>query len=78
MSDNKLYYGVVIWFDSKKGFGFLEWEIDGVKQKDMFCHFSDIAADGFKTLYKEQKISFNLGVNKKGDPKATNILVLKN
>jgi len=78
MTDNKLYYGTVIWFDSKKGFGFAEWENDGVKQKDIFCYFSDIVVEGFKTLYKDQKISFNLGVNNKGAPKAINIMILKN
>ena len=69
--------GIVIWFDPRKGMGFIEWEIDGVKQKDMFVHFSDISCEGFKTLYKNQKVSFGLGVNVRGDPKATNVTILR-
>jgi CspA family cold shock protein len=75
--DNR-FVGTVVWFSPKKGFGFIEWEKDGVKQKDMFIHFSDVECEGFKTLYKGQKISFGLGVNKHGDPKATEVVVLKN
>jgi cold shock CspA family protein len=62
--DNKqVYYGEVLWFDPKRGFGFLGWSIEGVIQKDMFVHFSDIVCEGFKTLYKHQKVKFTLGVN---------------
>lgn len=77
-SDDTVYYGTVIFFDPKKGYGFAEWEIDGVKQKDMFCHYTDIVCEGFKTLYKGQKISFKLGVNKRNDPKAIEIKILQN
>jgi CspA family cold shock protein len=76
MEDNKTYYGEVIFFDSKKGYGFILWEIDGVKQKDIFLHFSDIECDGFKTVYKAQKVSFQIGVNKHGDPKAVFVKVV--
>ena len=77
MSDDK-FFGNVAWFDPKRGFGFIEWEKDGVKQKDLFVHFSDVACEGFKTLYKDQKVGFGLGVNVRGDPKATEVTVLKN
>lgn len=76
MSDVK-YNGEVLWFDPKRGYGFIGWEKDGVKQKDLFAHFSDIVCEGFKTLYKGQKVSFGLGVNKHGDPKAIEITVIK-
>lgn len=76
MSDDK-FTGVVAWFDPKRGYGFIVWEKDGVKQKDLFVHFSDVVCEGFKTLIKEQKVSFGLGVNKRGDPKATEVNVLK-
>lgn len=76
MSDNK-YYGEVIWFDAKRGYGFISWEKDGVKSKDLFLHFSDIICDGFKTVYKGQKVTFGLGTNKHGDPKAVEVNILK-
>ena len=78
MTDNEKFFGEVLWFDPKRGFGFIGWEKDGVKQADMFVHFSDIVSEGFKTLYKHQKVSFGLGTNKHGNPKATNVEVLKN
>lgn len=72
------FIGDVIWFDPKRGFGFIEWEKDGVKQKDLFVHFSDVSCEGFKTLYKGQKVSFGLGLNVRGEPKATKVTVLRN
>jgi cold shock protein len=72
------YVGEVLWFDPRKGYGFILWHKDGVQQKDLFAHFSDIFCEGFKTLYKGQKVSFGLGVNMRGDPKAIEIEVLKN
>lgn len=77
-NDLAIFYGKVLWFSSMKGFGFAEWEIDGVKQKDIFIHFSDINCEGFKTLYKHQNIKFSIGTNKHGDPKAINVEILKN
>jgi cold shock CspA family protein len=78
MSDDKKFTGDVLWFDPKRGFGFIGWEIDGVKQKDLFVHFSDVSCEGFKTLYKEQKVSFGLGKNVRNDPKAVEVTVMKN
>jgi cold shock CspA family protein len=75
--DSGKFYGEVLWFDPKRGFGFIGWEKDGVKQKDMFVHFSDVSCEGFKTLYKHQKVSFGLGINKHGDPKATSVEIMK-
>jgi cold shock CspA family protein len=76
MSNDK-FVGDVLWFDAKRGYGFINWDRNGVKQKDLFVHFSDVFCEGFKTLYKEQKVSFSLGVNKHGDPKATEVTVVK-
>lgn len=77
MSSEK-FTGEVLWFDPKRGYGFVGWEdAEGVKQKDLFVHFSDISCEGFKTLYKGQKVSFGLGTNKNGDPKATEVEILK-
>jgi CspA family cold shock protein len=67
--------GEVIWFS--KGFGFISWSKNGVAQKDMFVHYSDILSEGFKTLVKGQKVSFLLGTNKHGDPKAVEVELVK-
>lgn len=76
-TDSKRYVGKVCFFDPKKGWGFINWEKDGKPQTDLFCHFSDIAVQGFKTLKKDQKVSFTIGVNNKGQPKATDIQILQ-
>lgn len=63
--------GTVKWFNATKGFGFITGE-DG---KDVFAHFSQINASGFKTLEEGQKVSFEIAQGPKG-PQAENIQVL--
>lgn len=75
--EDKVFYGTVIFFLPKMGYGFLAWEKDGIKQKDIFVHYTDIASEGFKTLNKDQKVSFGLGSNNKGILKATNVIAVK-
>lgn len=77
MELNKTYIGTTIWFSAKKSYGFIEWEIDGVKQQDIFVHFSDINMQGFKTLAAGQKVSFEIGFNKNGAPKAINVTLIQ-
>ena len=63
--------GTVKWFDSKKGYGFIE---DSTLDtgKDYFVHFSEIQSDSFKTLEEGQKVSFEVGEGAKG-PVAKNV-----
>lgn len=78
MEDNKVsYIGICIFFDPKKGYGFLGWrDNQGNPQTDLFVHFSDIICDGFKTIKKDQKVSFEIGENKRGQKKAVNVKVI--
>lgn len=73
MDNSDKYVGEVIWFDAKRGYGFIKRE----NEADLFVHFSDINSEGFKTLYKGQKVSYGLGTNKHGVPKAVEVIVLK-
>lgn len=75
-NENEIYFGIVIWFSSKKGYGFIEWEMKGAKQEDLFIHFSDIDYQGFKTLQKGNKVQFKLGINRNNELKAVECLVL--
>lgn len=79
MSDkDEVFFGEVVFFIPKRCYGFISWEKDGAKQPDMFVYFSDINCKGFKVLFKGQKVSFKIGTNDVGKPKAVDVTVLKN
>lgn len=75
MTDDRVYEGTVIFFSNALNFGFILWEIDGVPQKDLFLHYSDILIDGYRTAKKGQKVTFKLGLNVRGQPKAIEVNV---
>jgi CspA family cold shock protein len=54
--------GSVKWFDTAKGYGFLER--DG--GDDVFVHFRAIQGEGFKTLDEGQKVEFTVTKGDKG------------
>jgi len=54
--------GVVKWFSSVKGYGFIERETG----EDIFVHFSNIISNGFKTLNENQKVEFGVENTEKG------------
>lgn len=60
--------GTVKWFNSEKGFGFIE--VEG--GQDVFVHFSAIQGDGFKTLEEGQRVTFDIVQGPKG-PQAANV-----
>ena len=64
--------GTVKWFNDAKGFGFITPADGG---DDLFAHFSEIKADGFKSLQDGQQVSFDVVQGKKG-LQASNIEVI--
>jgi len=54
--------GTVKWFNSEKGFGFIE--VPG--EDDVFVHFSSIQGNGFKTLEEGQKVQFDVVQGNRG------------
>ncbi|UTX04659.1 cold shock-like protein CspB [Bacillus inaquosorum] len=60
--------GKVKWFNSEKGFGFIE--VEG--QDDVFVHFSAIQGEGFKTLEEGQAVSFEIVEGNRG-PQVANV-----
>ncbi|ARJ37582.1 MULTISPECIES: cold-shock protein [Sporosarcina] len=54
--------GTVKWFNSEKGFGFIE--VDG--EEDIFVHFSAIQGDGFKSLDEGQQVEFEVVEGNRG------------
>ena len=61
--------GTVKWFNSEKGFGFIERENGG----DVFVHFSAIQSEGFKTLEEGQEVTFDIEEGARG-PQAANVV----
>jgi CspA family cold shock protein len=61
--------GKVKFFDSKKGFGFIQPE-DG--SKDVFVHISAVEQAGLDTLTDGQRIEFEV-VTERGRPAAGNL-----
>jgi CspA family cold shock protein len=62
--------GTVKWFNAEKGFGFIEQDGGGA---DVFVHYSNIAAQGFRELQEGQKVSFEVTQGQKG-PQADNVV----
>lgn len=63
------YQGVVSWFNNDKGYGFLAR--DG--GSDVFCHFSSIQSNGYKTLKEGDPVTFDIIQGDKG-PQADNVI----
>lgn len=54
--------GTVKWFHNGKGYGFISRD-DG---EDIFVHFSEIQAEGFKKLQRGQQVEFTISDGEKG------------
>ena len=59
--------GKIKWFNSAKGYGFIEQE-----DKDVFLHISALKEAGIDTLQEGEEIEFEIGENK-GKENAVNI-----
>jgi CspA family cold shock protein len=63
--------GTVKWFNSQKGFGFIEPD-DG--SKDVFVHISAVERAGMNDLREGQKVEFELEADRKtGKQSATDL-----
>jgi CspA family cold shock protein len=69
LKEKNMATGTVKWFNSEKGFGFIEQEGGG---PDVFAHYSNINAQGFRELQEGQKVNFDVTQGQKG-PQAENI-----
>lgn len=63
--------GTVKFFNAQKGYGFIARE-DGA---DVFVHFSNIDAKGYRSLEQGQTVEFEVAPGKKGD-EAKNVRVV--
>ncbi len=65
--------GSVKWFNSTKGYGFIEPE-DG--SKDCFVHISAVQQAGLQGLREGQKVEFELVPGQNGKSSAENLVAL--
>ncbi len=63
--------GTVKWFNSGKGYGFIERE----GAPDVFVHYSAIRGEGFRNLEQGQRVEFAVEQGPKG-PQAADVVVL--
>jgi len=64
--------GTVKWFNSDKGFGFIEQQ----SGPDVFVHFQQIVnSSGYKSLDEGQSVEFTVTQGQKG-PQAENVTVI--
>jgi CspA family cold shock protein len=68
--ENTMSQGTVKWFNSQKGFGFIQPD-DG--SKDVFVHISAVERAGLGSLNEGQKLSFDLERGQQGKTSATNL-----
>lgn len=54
--------GSVKWFNSTKGFGFIQQE----SGDDVFVHFKAIVGDGYKSLEENDKVEYSVTDGAKG------------
>ena len=54
--------GNVKWFDRKKGYGF----IVGPEGQDVFVHYTNIVAEGFRSLRDGEQVNYELVETEKG------------
>jgi CspA family cold shock protein len=64
--------GIVKWFNSQKGFGFIQPDDGG---KDVFVHISAVERAGMHSLNEGQKISYEIVADRKtGKSSAQNLV----
>ena len=61
--------GTVKWFNSEKGYGFIQQDGGG---PDVFVHYSAISSTGYRTLDENQRVEFDITQGQKG-PQAENV-----
>lgn len=64
--------GKVKWFNSEKGFGFIE--IEG-QAKELFVHYTAIKGEGYRFLEEGAEVSFVIVQGKRG-PQADEVEVI--
>ena len=65
--------GTVKWFNTSKGFGFIEPESGG---RDVFVHITAVQSAGLTGLADAQKVTYDVEAGRDGRESATNIALV--
>ena len=65
------YSGTVKWFNNAKGFGFLGRDAGN----DVFCHYTAIQREGYKSLKEGDAVTFDVIQGEKG-PQADQVALV--
>ncbi len=71
-------FGKVKWFSPRRGYGFIIRDNIPPDQEnhEIFCHYSSIEMEGFKTLLPELRVSFEIAPGKRdGTVEAKNVKI---
>jgi CspA family cold shock protein len=71
MKRDEVATGTVKWFNNEKGYGFIARE----GGDDVFVHFSNIQASGYRTLEEGQRVEFDVAPGRKGE-EAQNVRIV--
>jgi len=66
--------GTVKFFNTTKGFGFIQPESGG---KDAFVHISAVERSGLQGLYENDKVTYELETGRDGKESATNLTLVE-
>lgn len=62
--------GVVKWFSSERGFGFISV---GEGDEDIFVRYTGIEGEGFRSLEKGEKVEFEIAPDRDGKLEAVSV-----
>jgi CspA family cold shock protein len=75
LKKEKQMQGTVKWFNSQKGFGFIQPQDGG---KDVFVHISAVERAGLNTLNEGQKVSFEVVADRRTGKSSADRLEISN
>jgi CspA family cold shock protein len=71
--DRRMATGTVKWFNSTKGYGFIQPDAGG---SDVFVHISAVERSGMTELNENQKVSYELETGRNGKEAASDLKAL--
>lgn len=77
MTDSNRFRGIVQTYKQPSGFGFITpFAGQGLPEQDLFVHVSSVELfEGSRELTPGDHVSFQIGTDRRGRPKAVNVII---